>query len=100
MLKSWYIIFFQCPYLPEIFFRSFDLLIFEEMFKDLSHPVDADIIEAYKYAWRKSGFYLIIEYFCSLSSFYLQKNMWPLTATNVIPTVSEFFRRITTLFPG
>ena len=55
MLKSWYIIFFQCPYLPEIFFRSFDLLIFDAMFKDLSHPVDAEIIEAYKYAWRKPG---------------------------------------------
>lgn len=54
ILKSWYIIFFQCPYLPEIFLRSFDLLMFDEMFKDLSHPVDAEIIEAYKYAWRKS----------------------------------------------
>ncbi len=29
--------------------------MFDEMFKDLSHPVDAEIIEAYKYAWRKSG---------------------------------------------
>ena len=55
MLKSWYIIFFQCPLLPEIFFRSFDLSIFNGMFADLKDPVEPEIIEAYKYAFRDKG---------------------------------------------
>ncbi len=54
-MKSWYIIFFQCPILPEVYFRSFDLSIFNGMFADLKEPVSDDVIEAYKFAFRDKG---------------------------------------------
>lgn len=55
MLKSWYILFFQCPMIPEFYIRSFDLGMFNAMFSDLKEPVSDDIIEAYKYTFRDSG---------------------------------------------
>ena len=52
VLKSWYIFFFQCPILPEMYFRSFDLAMFDGLFADLRDPVEPEIIEAYTYAFR------------------------------------------------
>lgn len=52
-LKSWYILFFQCPWLPEIFLRSQDLSLFDGIFQEMKHCPDREnAIEAYKYAFR------------------------------------------------
>ena len=49
-LKSWYIIFFQCPILPELSMLAEDMRIFKKMFKKVNQ--DEETIEAYKYAFR------------------------------------------------
>jgi hypothetical protein len=38
-----------------MYFRSFDMGIFNAMFGDLKDPVDDDVIEAYKFAFRNRG---------------------------------------------
>ena len=53
---SWYMVFFQCPFLPEIFFRSSDLTIFDGIVKEMKNDDDPEEIkEAYKYAFRDPG---------------------------------------------
>merc|ERR1712112_598740 len=50
-LKSWYIIMFQCPILPELGFMAEDMLAFKRLFKGkLAH--DEERLEAYKYAFK------------------------------------------------
>ena len=59
-LMSWYMVFFQCPFLPEIFFRSSDLTIFDGIVKEMKNDDDPEEIkEAYKYAFRDPGTYLL-----------------------------------------
>ena len=59
-LMSWYMVFFQCPFLPEIFFRSSDLTIFDGIVKEMKNDDNPEEIkEAYKYAFRDPGTYLL-----------------------------------------
>ena len=51
-LKSWYIGFFQCPWLPEMYMRLGDMALFNGMFADMNKPIDNETIEAYKFAFR------------------------------------------------
>ncbi len=53
-LMSWYMLFFQCPILPEIFLRHLDLGIFDEIAKDMN-DTSGEVTEAYKYAFRDPG---------------------------------------------
>lgn len=55
-LKSWYIFFFQAPYLPEFFCRMHDLKIMKAIgsFKFNEYFSEEDL-EAYKYTFSKSG---------------------------------------------
>lgn len=55
--RSWYMFFFQCPFLPELLFQSDDFSIYKELFhsrsaglvnKDL---VTDDDIEVFKYTF-------------------------------------------------
>jgi len=50
-LKSWYIVFFQCPILPELNMMSEDMAVFKKVFKGKLGE-DEDKIEAYKYAFK------------------------------------------------
>jgi len=62
MLKSWYMFFFQFPYLPEIFIRSNDFQFFNDIFTNAEaggcrNPTafsDEDI-EAWKYTYSQPG---------------------------------------------
>jgi len=54
-LKSWYVIFFQCPVLPELFAMSEDMKVLEEMLAEAGLDKDSDEMEAYKYAFRQFG---------------------------------------------
>ena len=50
-LKSWYIVFFQVPLLPEINMMMDDIRSFEALFKDNPNK-DDEVLEAYRYAFR------------------------------------------------
>lgn len=52
-LKSWYIFFFQLPFIPEICYRTNDLLVFNKLFGD--SVLTEDEMEGYKYTWAKKG---------------------------------------------
>ena len=54
-LMSWYMLFFQCPKIPEIFFRCEDMRIFNGIGKEMNVSNSSDIVEAYKYAFRNPG---------------------------------------------
>ena len=54
-LMSWYILFFQCPVLPEIFFRSSDLAFLDGIVRQMKYDDPKEISEAYKYAFRDPG---------------------------------------------
>lgn len=49
--KSWYIFFFQAPYLPEINFRLFDMILLR-VIGGKNKEFTADDLEAYKYTFR------------------------------------------------
>eukprot|EP00092_Neocalanus_flemingeri_P011589 GFUD01012490.1.p1 GENE.GFUD01012490.1~~GFUD01012490.1.p1 ORF type:complete len:340 (+),score=69.82 GFUD01012490.1:169-1188(+) len=51
MLKSWYMVFFQCPVIPELFTLMEDIKIMEGQMKDAKEK-DKEVLEAYKYAFR------------------------------------------------
>jgi len=51
-LKSWYFIFFQVPWLPELFAMAEDMKTLEDMLKDGGMDVGSEEIEAYKYTYR------------------------------------------------
>ena len=51
ILKSWYIIFFQVPILPELNMMADDMKSFDILFKDNPNN-DDEIKEAYRYAFR------------------------------------------------
>ena len=57
IMKSWYIFFFQCPFLPELFLRWGDFPIFDKIFESMK--VDSqkasDEIESYKFTFRDRG---------------------------------------------
>ena len=48
-------LFFQCPVLPEIFFRSSDLAMLDGIVGEMKHDDPEEIREAYKYAFRDPG---------------------------------------------
>jgi len=50
-LKSWYMVFFQCPILPELFTLMEDISIMNANMKDAKEK-DSEVLEAYKYAFR------------------------------------------------
>lgn len=52
VLKSWYVIFFQCPILPELNCMSEDMGFFNKIFAEADLHKDEDLLEAFKYAFR------------------------------------------------
>ena len=52
ILMSWYIIFFQVPFIPEIFMRLSDHVVFNSVFKDMKKPSDTEAMEAYKFTFK------------------------------------------------
>jgi len=50
-LKSWYVLFFQCPVLPELNCMADDNQIFYKFLKDANLHKDEQIVEAFKYAF-------------------------------------------------
>lgn len=55
---SWYIIFFQTPWIPELAFTAEDLKLFEKVFRGKNNNVQAypdEVIEAYKYYFSQKG---------------------------------------------
>lgn len=51
--KSWYMLFFQVPWLPEFMQRLFDFQAFGTVFK--SENITKDDLEAFKYVFSKKG---------------------------------------------
>lgn len=51
-LKSWYMLFFQCPIIPERFLRLGDIQTFESMMKGIQAEDRHQLIEAYKFTFR------------------------------------------------
>lgn len=52
-LKSWYMIFFQCPLLPELLCLSEDQRNLSVILEDAKLPDHDEVVEAYKYAFRE-----------------------------------------------
>jgi len=52
MLKSWYMVFFQCPVLPELLAMSEDSAQLNSLLKDANLPDHQEVVEAYKFAFR------------------------------------------------
>jgi len=52
-LKSWYVVFFQCPVLPELLALSEDMHMLGEMLADSGLAEDSEEVEAYKYSFRE-----------------------------------------------
>ena len=50
-LKSWYIVFFQVPLLPELNMMVDDMRVFNRLFKDNPNN-DDEVKEAYRYAFK------------------------------------------------
>jgi len=50
VLKSWYMLFFQCPVLPELFMLMEDLSVFNANMRDAKEN-DPEVLEAYKYVF-------------------------------------------------
>ncbi|XP_011405812.1 PREDICTED: epoxide hydrolase 4-like [Amphimedon queenslandica] len=53
-LKSWYIFFFQCPWIPEMLLAINDYAAFDDMFKKglfLNKDFSDDMVEAFKYTF-------------------------------------------------
>lgn len=57
ILKSWYLFFFQCPIIPEMFLQWGDFQIFDSCFKSMKVDMAAakEEIECYKFTFRDSG---------------------------------------------
>ena len=55
--KSWYIYFFQCPFVPEFFLRWGDFPIFDKTFESMKVDLQraSDEIESYKFTFRDKG---------------------------------------------
>jgi len=80
MLKSWYIAFFQIPFLPEFLIQLDDYRLIEEAFRGMainqSAFTDADI-EQYKNAFAKRGALTgAINYYRNLPTYLSQKKVW------------------------
>jgi len=80
MLKSWYIAFFQIPFLPEFLMQLDDYRLIEEAFRGMainqSAFTDADI-EQYKNAFAKRGALTgAINYYRNLPTYLSQKKVW------------------------
>ena len=80
MLKSWYIAFFQIPFLPEFLIQLNDYRLIEEAFRGMainqSAFTDADI-EQYKNAFAKRGALTgAINYYRNLPIYLSQKKVW------------------------
>ncbi|XP_049837049.1 epoxide hydrolase 4-like [Schistocerca gregaria] len=55
-LKSWYVFFYQLPFLPELALRLDDFGIFDTIFRMYAKvPIKKEEIEAYKYTFGKPG---------------------------------------------
>merc|ERR1711953_443577 len=51
-LMSWYMLFFQCPTIPEFFFTHDDYALLDEIVKEQKASNHEEIVEAYKYAFK------------------------------------------------
>ncbi|XP_023321986.1 epoxide hydrolase 1 [Eurytemora carolleeae] len=49
--KSWYMLFFQCPVIPELNFLSSDMTFFYGLLRDAGLHKDEELVEAYKFAF-------------------------------------------------
>ena len=54
-LMSWYMLFFQCPIIPEFFFTHDDYAMLDEIVKDMKAENPDEIAEAYKFAFKDSS---------------------------------------------
>ncbi|KAL4227810.1 Epoxide hydrolase 4 [Mactra antiquata] len=56
MKKSWYMYFFQVPFVPELVFRSNDLVFFDRLMGSIKNTKQTqEVVEAYKYVYSKPG---------------------------------------------
>ncbi|PNF35311.1 Epoxide hydrolase 4 [Cryptotermes secundus] len=59
VLMSWDLFYFQLPYLPELTFRAYDMVRLKHLFRGSTptslSPITDEDLEAYKYAFAKSG---------------------------------------------
>ena len=53
-LMSWYILFFQCPIIPEFYFSHDDFTLLDGIVKDIKASNLEEVAEAYKYAFKDS----------------------------------------------
>ena len=54
-LMSWYMLFFQCPTIPEFFFTHDDYALLDEIVKEQKASNHEEIVEAYKYAFKDTS---------------------------------------------
>lgn len=60
--KSWYMLFFQMPLLPELMLMADDFNVFTTMWKDkFSDNFTEEDLEAYKYTFSRPGQFLFEE---------------------------------------
>ena len=55
-LRSWYMLFFQAPFLPELFFRKTDFGLIDDFHNTLApeRRPSGDVIECYKYTFGRT----------------------------------------------
>jgi len=51
ILKSWYILYFQCPFLPELLWLAKDMELLGKLLKTVEHD-NEEVVEAWKYAFK------------------------------------------------
>mgnify|MGYP001187314307 FL=1 len=56
-LMSWYMLFFQCPIIPEFFFTHDDYALLDEIVKEQKASNHEEIVEAYKFAFKDTSEY-------------------------------------------
>ncbi|GAB6026050.1 Epoxide hydrolase 4 [Chamberlinius hualienensis] len=88
--KSWYIYFFQTPFLPELFLTAEDAVMFDQIFRDVNKSkklVSDDDIEAFKYTFSSRDKWTApIHYYRNLSPNF-EKVVKTLTGKITVPTL-------------
>ncbi len=66
-LKSWYMLYFQCPAIPDYMLRLGDLHLFIDLHKDFTNQeqVKEEDIEAYKFTYQDRGEYFMSNFVAS-----------------------------------
>ena len=76
-LMSWYMLFFQCPIIPEFYLSHDDFALLDGIVKDTKASNLEEVAEAYKYAFRNESELIIMKPFLYVMHGLLLQNLLP-----------------------